>query len=328
MGKLLEVKNLKKWFPVKSHSLTGKKAYVKAVDDVSFSVEAGETLGIVGESGCGKSTLGRTMAKLLQPTGGSVIFDGADITQYENKQMRSVRRNMQIIFQDPYASLDPRMTIANIIAEPVDTMKTVQNSEERLSRVVELMEVCGINKAFLNRYPHEFSGGQRQRIGIARALSVMPKLIICDEPVSALDVSIQSQIINLLVDLRRRYNLTLIFISHDLGVVEYISNRVMVMYLGKIVEAADKKELFSNPVHPYTKALLLSIPEIGKKKFFNDENPALEGDIPSPVNPPSGCAFHTRCPEACAECSSVVPALQPVKEGHLVSCIKFGSGTS
>jgi oligopeptide/dipeptide ABC transporter ATP-binding protein len=321
MSKLLEVKNLKKWFPVKSYSLTGKRAYVKAVDDVSFSVEAGETLGIVGESGCGKSTLGRTMAKLLQPTGGSVIFDGADITRYENKQMRSVRRNMQIIFQDPYASLDPRMTIANIIAEPMDTMKTVKNSEERLGRVVELMEVCGINKAFLNRYPHEFSGGQRQRIGIARALSVMPKLIICDEPVSALDVSIQSQIINLLVDLRRRYNLTLIFISHDLGVVEYISNRVMVMYLGKIVEAADKKELFSNPAHPYTKALLLSIPEIGKKKF-EDEKPILEGDIPSPVNPPSGCTFHTRCPEACAQCSSMVPVLKPLKDGHFVSCIK------
>jgi len=327
MGKLLEVKNLKKWFPVKSHSLTGKRAYVKAVDDVSFSVEAGETLGIVGESGCGKSTLGRTMAKLLQPTEGGIIFDGADITRYENKQMRSVRRNMQIIFQDPYASLDPRMTIANIIAEPMDTMKTAKNSEERLGRVVELMEVCGINKAFLNRYPHEFSGGQRQRIGIARALSVMPKLIICDEPVSALDVSIQSQIINLLVDLRRRYNLTLIFISHDLGVVEYISSRVMVMYLGKIVESADKKDLFSNPAHPYTKALLLSIPEIGKKKF-EDEKPILEGDIPSPVNPPSGCAFHTRCPEACAECSTVVPVLKPVKDGHLVSCVKFGFGIS
>jgi oligopeptide/dipeptide ABC transporter ATP-binding protein len=319
---LLEVKNLKKWFPVRSYSLTGKKAYVRAVDDVSFTIEAGETFGIVGESGCGKSTLGRTIAKLIQPTDGSIIFDGTDITRYENKQMRSVRRNMQIMFQDPYASLDPRMTIANIIAEPMDTMKTVKNGEERLSRVVELMEVCGINKAFLNRYPHEFSGGQRQRIGIARALSVMPKLIICDEPVSALDVSIQSQIINLLVDLQRRYNLTLIFISHDLGVVEYISNRVMVMYLGKIVEIAGKKELFSNPAHPYTKALLLSIPEIGEKKF-EDEKPVLEGDIPSPVSPPSGCAFHTRCPEACADCSSVVPALRPVKDGHLVSCLKL-----
>jgi len=322
MSKLLEVKNLKKWFPVKSYSLTGKKAYVKAVDDVSFAVEEGETFGIVGESGCGKSTLGRTIAKLIQPTEGNVIFDGADITRLDNKQMRSVRRHMQIMFQDPYASLDPRMTIANIIAEPMDTMKTVKNSEEKLSRVVELMEVCGINKAFLNRYPHEFSGGQRQRIGIARALSVMPKLVICDEPVSALDVSIQSQIINLLMDLQRRYNLTLIFISHDLGVVEYISSRVMVMYLGKIVEAADKKELFSNPAHPYTRALLRSIPEIGKKKF-EDEAPILEGDIPSPVNPPSGCAFHTRCPEACAECSSVVPVLKPVKDGHLVSCIKL-----
>jgi oligopeptide/dipeptide ABC transporter ATP-binding protein len=319
---LLEVKNLKKWFPVKSYSLTDKRAYVRAVDDVSFTIEAGETFGIVGESGCGKSTLGRTIVKLVQPTDGSIIFDGTDITMYENKQMRPVRRNIQIMFQDPYASLDPRMTIANIIAEPMDTMKTVKDSEERLSRIVELMEVCGINKAFLNRYPHEFSSGQRQRIGIARALSVMPKLIICDEPVSALDVSIQSQIINLLVDLQRRYNLTLIFISHDLGVVEYISNRVMVMYLGKIVEIADKKELFSNPAHPYTKALLLSIPEIGEKKF-EDEKPVLEGDMPSPVNPPSGCAFHTRCPEACTQCLSLVPALKPVKDGHLVSCIKF-----
>jgi len=320
MSSLLEVKNLRKWFPVKSYSLTGKKTYVKAVDDVSFEIKAGETLGIVGESGCGKSTLGRTILKLIQPTEGSIVFDGKDITGYTNKQMRAIRRNMQIMFQDPYASLDPRMTIANIIAEPMDTMKTVTGSENRLERIVELMEVCGINKAFLNRYPHEFSGGQRQRIGIARALSVMPKLIVCDEPVSALDVSIQSQIINLLVDLQRRYNLTLIFISHDLGVVEYISSRVMVMYLGKIVEAADKKELFANPSHPYTKALMMSIPEIGAKKF-DDETPILEGDIPSPVNPPSGCAFHTRCPAASAECSSLIPVLRPISDGHLVSCL-------
>ena len=322
MSYLLEVKNLKKWFPVKSRSLLGRKAFVKAVDGVSFGIEAGETLGIVGESGCGKSTLGRTILKLIRPTEGSIMFDGDDITSLNNSQMRAYRRNIQIMFQDPYASLDPRMTIANIIAEPMDTMKIAKNDDERLERIVELMEVCGINKAFLNRYPHEFSGGQRQRIGIARALSVMPKLIVCDEPVSALDVSIQSQIINLLVNLQRRYNLTLIFISHDLGVVEYISNRVIVMYLGKIVEIAEKKELFSNPAHPYTKALLRSIPEIGAKKF-EDESAILEGDIPSPINPPQGCTFHTRCPDVCDECSSTVPVLKQIKDGHFVSCIRI-----
>ncbi|MCL2547738.1 MAG: ABC transporter ATP-binding protein [Symbiobacteriaceae bacterium] len=321
MSNLLEISNLKKWFPVSSRSLWGKPAYVRAVDDVSFVVKEGETMGIVGESGCGKSTLGRTILKLLQPTSGSVHFDGEDITSFSNSRMRAVRRNMQIMFQDPYASLDPRMTIANIIAEPMDTMKTVQNSEQRLDHIVELLEVCGINKAFLNRYPHEFSGGQRQRIGIARALSVMPKLIVCDEPVSALDVSIQSQIINLLVDLQRRFNLTLVFISHDLGVVEYISDRVGVMYLGKIVEIASKRELFAHPTHPYTKALLLSIPEIGSRKF-EDETPILEGDIPSPINPPSGCPFHTRCPEVMPDCSQIVPELKEVGEGHLVSCIR------
>ena len=322
MSNLLEVTDLKKWFPVKRRTLFGRKLFVKAVDGVSFGVKAGETLGIVGESGCGKSTLGRTILKLIKPTEGKIVFDGTDITdpKFQNKQMRLIRRNIQIMFQDPYASLDPRMTIANIIAEPMDTMKVVKTEEARLERIVELMEVCGINKAFLNRYPHEFSGGQRQRIGIARALSVRPKLIVCDEPVSALDVSIQSQIINLLVDLQRRYNLTLVFISHDLGVVEYISNRVIVMYLGKIVEIAEKRELFSNPTHPYTKALLRSIPEIGAKKF-EDDSPILEGDIPSPINPPSGCTFHTRCPAARRECSETVPALREISEGHMVSCI-------
>ena len=322
MNNLLEVRELKKWFPVQSHSLFGKPSYVRAVDEVNLDLKPGETLGIVGESGCGKSTLGRTILKLLQPTSGSIIFDGEEITNYSNQQMRQIRRNIQIMFQDPYASLDPRMTIANIIAEPMDTMQTVTGKEERLGRIVELLEVCGINKNFLNRYPHEFSGGQRQRIGIARALSVMPKLIVCDEPVSALDVSIQSQIINLMVDLQKRFELTLIFISHDLGVVEYISDRVMVMYLGKIVEVAEKKELFSNPVHPYTKALLMSIPKIGSRKF-EDDTPILEGDIPSPINPPSGCAFHTRCPEATRECSSYIPTLKPVATGHEISCIHY-----
>ncbi|HIU42805.1 MAG TPA: ATP-binding cassette domain-containing protein [Candidatus Ventrousia excrementavium] len=319
---ILEIRGLRKWFPVKSsHLFHGEKKYVKAVDGIDLTVRHGETLGIVGESGCGKSTLGRTILKLIPPTDGTILFDGRDITGLSDKEMRPVRRDMQIMFQDPYASLNPRMTVADIIAEPIDTMKLYQGREARLRRIVELMEVCGINKAFLNRYPHEFSGGQRQRIGIARALSVNPKLIVCDEPVSALDVSIQSQIINLLVELQKQYQLTLLFISHDLGVVEYISDRVAVMYLGKIVEIADKAELFKNPVHPYTKALLSSIPEIGGKKF-EDERPALEGDIPSPVNPPSGCTFHTRCPVACDRCARDVPQLHEVSPGHFVSCLR------
>lgn len=320
---ILEIKGLRQWFPIKSSKLfTSEKRYVKAVDGVDLEVKYGETLGIVGESGCGKSTLGRTILKLINPTDGQIIFEGEDITKLSEQQMRKYRRHMQIMFQDPYASLDPRMTVADIIAEPMDTMKLWTNREERLRRIVELMETCGINKAFMNRYPHEFSGGQRQRIGIARALSVNPKIIICDEPVSALDVSIQSQIINLMVELQRKYHLTLVFISHDLGVVEYISDRVAVMYLGKIVETATKEELFRNPQHPYTKALLSSIPEIGSKKF-EDERPVLEGDLPSPVNPPSGCPFHTRCHMATEECSQIVPQLDDIGGGHRVSCLKI-----
>ncbi|NCB04035.1 MAG: ATP-binding cassette domain-containing protein [Clostridia bacterium] len=320
---ILEVKGLRQWFPVKSSKLFDReKKYVKAVDGVDLEVKYGETLGIVGESGCGKSTLGRTILKLINPTDGQILFEGQDITKLSEKQMRKHRADMQIMFQDPYASLDPRMTVADIIAEPMDTMKLCDSREARLRRIVELMETCGINKAFMNRYPHEFSGGQRQRIGIARALSVNPKMIVCDEPVSALDVSIQSQIINLMVELQRKYELTLVFISHDLGVVEYISDRVAVMYLGKIVEIASKEELFHNPTHPYTKALLSSIPEIGAKKF-EDEHPVLEGDIPSPVNPPSGCTFHTRCPMATEECSKQVPHLCDIGNDHRVSCIKI-----
>ncbi len=323
---ILEVQGLRKWFPVKSSQLFGgEKKFVKAVDGVDLHAKYGETLGIVGESGCGKSTLGRTIMKLIQPTEGSIIFDGKDITKLSDKQMRPIRRDMQIMFQDPYASLNPRMTVADIIAEPMDTMKTCPGSEARLRRIVELMEICGINKAFMNRYPHEFSGGQRQRIGIARALSVNPKMIVCDEPVSALDVSIQSQIINLLVELKKQYELTLLFISHDLGVVEYISDRVAVMYLGKVVELCDKKRLFEDPKHPYTKALLSSIPEIGGKKF-QDERPTLEGDIPSPVNPPPGCTFHTRCPVACEECRRTVPQLIETEPGHYVSCVRINNG--
>jgi len=318
---LIEVKGLRKWFPVNSTKLIGgEKLFVKAVNGVDLEIKYGETLGIVGESGCGKSTLGRTMVKLLQATEGQVIFQGTDITRLSNKEMRPFRRNMQIMFQDPYASLNPRFTVADIIAEPMDTMKTYKTRQERLERISELMETCGINKAFMNRYPHEFSGGQRQRIGIARALSVSPKFMVCDEPVSALDVSIQSQIINLLVELQRNFDLTLAFISHDLGVVEYIADRIAVMYLGKIVEIADKTSLFDNPTHPYTKALLKSIPEIGSKKF-DDDHPILEGDIPSPVRPPSGCPFHTRCPEVRPDCSTLEPQLKDIGGGHRVSCL-------
>ena len=318
---IYEVENLRTWFPVKSTELFPKeKKFVKAVDGVSLQVKRGETLGIVGESGCGKSTLGRTLLRLLDPSDGRLVFEGQDITHYTRKQLHPLRKDMQIMFQDPYASLDPRMTVGNIIAEPMDRMKTYSSKKERLERIVELMEICGINKAFINRYPHEFSGGQRQRIGIARALSVRPKLVVCDEPVSALDESIQSQIINLLLELRKSFDLTLLFISHDLGVVEYISDRVAVMYLGRIVELAETKTLFDDPRHPYTRALLASIPQIGAKQMLA-EGGGLEGDLPSPISPPPGCPFHTRCPNACEKCSREVPVLEEVAPGHLVSCL-------
>ena len=317
---IYEVEGLKTYFPVKSNKLIDREHLsVKAVDGVSLKIRPGEIVGIVGESGCGKSTLGRTMIRLLEPTEGTLKFEGKDITHLDRNALRPIRKDIQIMFQDPYASLDPRMTVGNIIAEPMDHMKTYSSQKERLARIVELMEDCGINKAFINRYPHEFSGGQRQRIGIARALSVNPKFIICDEPVSALDVSIQSQVLNLLVELRKKYNLTMMFISHDLGVVEYISDRVAIMYLGHIVELADTETVFRNPLHPYTKALLASIPQISQKQML--QNSALEGDIPSPIKPPSGCTFHTRCEFATEECAKNVPHLCEVEPGHFVSCL-------
>ncbi len=319
---IYELENIKTYFPVKDANLVSRnKRFVRAVDGVSLKIRPGEIVGIVGESGCGKSTLGRTMVRLLEPTAGKLVFEGVDITNFSRREMKPLRRDIQIMFQDPYASLDPRMTVGNIIAEPMDHMKTYSNANERLTRIVELMEECGINKAFINRYPHEFSGGQRQRIGIARALSVNPKFIVCDEPVSALDVSIQSQIINLLVELRKKHNLTMLFISHDLGVVEYISDRVAIMYLGRIVELANTEELFNNPLHPYTKALLASIPKISEKKMLQNET--LEGEIPSPINPPSGCVFHTRCKCATPGCSLEVPTLKEISKGHFVSCLNF-----
>lgn len=316
---IYELENIKTYFPVKNTKLFDRtRRFVRAVDGVSLKIKEGEIVGIVGESGCGKSTLGRTMVRLLEPVEGTLKYRGTDISHLKLKEMRAFRKDIQIMFQDPYASLDPRMTVGNIIAEPIDYMMGC-SKRERLERIVHLMEDCGINKAFINRYPHEFSGGQRQRIGIARALSVNPKLLIADEPVSALDVSIQSQVINLLVDLKAKYNLTMLFISHDLGVVEYISDRVAIMYLGRIVELADTEEVFNNPMHPYTQALLHSIPQINQRKML--ENELLSGEIPSPINPPSGCTFHTRCEFARPECSQTAPSLQEIKPGHFVACL-------
>lgn len=321
---ILRAENIKQWFPVEKKNFSDKKKYVKAVDGVSIDVKEGETLGIVGESGCGKSTFGRTILRLIEPTEGKIIFNGKDITKLNSTELRKTRKDFQIMFQDPYASLNPRMTVGDIIAEPLDIQRAFENDKDRLVRIVELMEESGLDKAFINRYPHEFSGGQRQRIGIARALALSPKLIVCDEPVSALDVSIQSQIINLLIKLQKKYSLTLIFISHDLSVVNHISDRVAVMYLGKIVELADKSTLFNNPKHPYSKALLNAIPRIGGNKL-NDDKKLLEGDIPSPISPPPGCAFHTRCPIASEECKKNAPKLKEVSNEHFVSCIKINN---
>ncbi|MFN2363899.1 MAG: ABC transporter ATP-binding protein, partial [Halarsenatibacteraceae bacterium] len=298
---LLEVKNLKKYFPVKSGVFRRTVGYVKAVDDISFKIKSGETLGLVGESGCGKSTTGRTILRLLEATEGEVIFDGKNIHELNKKDMRSVRRQMQIIFQDPYASLNPRMTVADIIGEPMDIHNLAKNKQERNQKVEDLLERVGLMADHMKRYPHEFSGGQRQRIGVARALAVNPHLIICDEPVSALDVSIQAQVINLMQELQDEFDLTYLFIAHDLSVVKHISDRIAVMYLGKLVELADKKELFDNTLHPYTRSLLSAIPVADPT--YEKERIILEGDVPSPMDPPSGCRFHPRCPEAIDICS-------------------------
>lgn len=313
---LLEVHKVKKYFPLKKKMFSKKQEFVKAVDDVSFFVNKGETLSIVGESGCGKSTTGRVLMKLLNPTEGKIIFEGQDITNLNDEQIRPFRKEFQMIFQDPYASLNPRLTVKEIIEEPL----IVHNfpKENRTARIEELLEVVGLNKYHSDRYPHEFSGGQRQRIGIARALAVHPKLIIADEPVSALDVSIQSQILNLLKDLQEQYELTYIFIAHDLSVVEHISDRVGVMYLGRIVELSSRDELFANPRHPYTKALLSAVPI--PDPTVKRERIILKGDIPSPTNPPSGCTFHTRCPFAQQECKERVPEFREITKGSFVAC--------
>ncbi|WP_019377472.1 ABC transporter ATP-binding protein [Virgibacillus halodenitrificans] len=313
---LVEVKNIKKYFPIKK-SLFGKStSYVKAVDDVSFAINKGETLGLVGESGCGKSTTGRLLMNLLEATDGKIYFEGNEITSLSENEIRKARKDFQMIFQDPYASLNPRMTVKDIINEPLIIHGFDKAS--RMKRAKELLEVVGLNAYHAERYPHQFSGGQRQRIGIARALAVNPKLIIADEPVSALDVSIQSQILNLLKDLQDRFDLTYLFIAHDLSVVEHISDRVGVMYLGKIVELADKKELYKNPQHPYTRSLLSAVPL--PDPTVKRERIILKGDIPSPANPPSGCTFHTRCPLATEICKQEIPQLRQNNEGHYVSC--------
>ena len=314
---LLEVKNLEKRFPVQK-SLTGKVLReLLAVDNVSFTLEPGETLGIVGESGCGKTTMGRTILKLHSVSGGQILFEGKDITNYTKKQMRPLRRKMQIIFQDPYSSLPPRATVGDILSEPVRVHKIVPPDKVK-EYVLELMEKCGLRDYYYERYPHEFSGGQRQRICIARALAVNPSLVVCDEPVSALDVSIQAQIINLLKDLQREMNLAYLFISHDLSVVKFISDKIGVMYLGSMVEFGTKEEIFQNPLHPYTKALFSAIPSPDPDAKM--ERIILGGDIPSPANPPKGCRFHTRCPHATEKCKTEVPAYREYAPGHFAAC--------
>ncbi len=314
---LIQVKNLVKYFPVRGGLLQRVKAWVQAVDDVSFFIREGETLGLVGESGCGKTTVGRTMLRLLEPTGGSVFFDGVDVASLRGRELKALRRDMQIIFQDPYASLDPRIPIGESIAEGLKIHK-IGTPKERFETVIEMLRKVGLEDYHARRYPHEFSGGQRQRIGIARALALRPRFIVADEPVSALDVSIQAQVLNILKDLQKEFGLTYLFIAHNLSVVEHISDRVAVMYLGKMVEMAPRDELFRNPLHPYTQALMSAIPI--PDPTIQRERIILEGDVPSPLNPPSGCRFHPRCPVAMEHCSQEEPPFKEVLPDHWVAC--------
>jgi oligopeptide/dipeptide ABC transporter ATP-binding protein len=314
---LIQVKNLIKYFPVRGGLMQRVVAWVQAVDDVSFTVREGETLGLVGESGCGKTTVGRTMLRLTEPTGGQVFYNDTDIFTLKGIELKKMRRNMQIIFQDPYASLDPRMPIGESIAEGLK-IHNIGTPKERFEKVIETLRKVGMEDYHARRYPHEFSGGQRQRIGIARALALQPKFIICDEPVSALDVSIQSQVLNILNDLQKEFGLTYLFIAHNLSVVEHISHRVAVMYLGKMVELASREELFRNPLHPYTQALMSAIPV--PDPTLKRERIILPGDVPSPLNPPSGCRFHPRCPVAMDHCSREEPLFKEVSPDHWVAC--------
>ncbi|OLO19138.1 peptide/nickel transport system ATP-binding protein [Bacillus licheniformis] len=317
---LLELKDVKKYFPIRSGIFQKKIGDVKAVDGISFSLKRGETLGIVGESGCGKSTAGRTMIRLYKPTAGQIFYKGRDISSLSEEALRkSVRKNIQMVFQDPFASLNPRKTLRSIIKEPFNTHH-MYNFKERNEKAEELLAKVGLHPSFANRYPHEFSGGQRQRIGIARALALNPELIIADEPVSALDVSIQAQVINLMEELQEEFNLTYLFISHDLSVVRHISDRVGVMYLGKMMELTDKHELYDNPLHPYTQALLSAVLVTRKKGGTKRERIVLKGELPSPANPPKGCVFHTRCPAAKAICAETEPAFKEAKTNHFVAC--------
>ncbi len=318
---LLRVEGLKMHFPITGGLLQRRVGTVQAVDGLDFYIKKGETLGLVGESGCGKSTAGRAILQLYKPTSGKVIFKGRDITRISKSEMRAERRNMQMIFQDPYASLNPRRTVGDLIGDPIRVHKLATGKAVR-DRVQELLKVVGLNPYFSNRYPHEFSGGQRQRIGIARALAVNPEFIVADEPISALDVSIRAQIINLLEDLQAEFGLTYLFIAHDLSVVRHISDRVAVMYLGKIAEIADRKELYENPLHPYTNALLSAVPIPDPVAEMKRERIILTGDVPSPINPPRGCHFHTRCPIAISACKEIDPPLQEKSPGHWAACIR------
>lgn len=322
--KLIQVEHLKQYFP--AGGIGKKKRYVKAVDDVSFFINRGETLGLVGESGCGKTTTGRTLLRLYEPTAGKIVYDDNVIFDSEKKikaDMMPYRQKMQIVFQDPYASLDPRMTVGDIVGEAIDIHKLAANKQERYDRIIEMLRKVGLNSEHANRYPHEFSGGQRQRVGIARALAVNPEFIVCDEPISALDVSIQAQVVNMFEDLQAELGLTYLFIAHDLSVVKHISNRIGVMYLGNLVELADSYELTRNSLHPYTKSLISAIPVADPKVARASKRIVLEGDVPSPLNPPSGCRFRTRCPYADEQCAAEIPKWREAEKGHFVACHHF-----